>query len=428
MTKTLLPLVFVIAGCFFFSGCLEDECLATRRYTIYTPVYAKMEESRSVVIQAESPRELRNPGSVFAHGDYLFISERHEGIHIVNNVDPANPVPVAFIPVPGSTNFAVRNNLLYTDDYIDLVAIDITRPESAHLVSRTENVFPAYTYREALGHVVRYEPSTETMELACHEVNFDNDVFWVESKGGFAVEESLAEAEQNTSEQVVGIAGSLARFTLVNGYLYALAEDEIYVFDLSNGASAALLTKVTAGRNVETIFSKDQSHLYLGAAEGMYIASLEDPIQPHLIALVPHRAACDPVYVEGNYAYISVRTGTFCGGNSPDNFVQIVDISNMAQPVGLRSIPMDNPHGLSIVNDQLFICEGTHGLKVFDATDRVEIYDKLLMSMKGFTAYDVLAVPQKDLLVLIAEDGIYQLNIANFGQPEILSILQRKFQ
>ena len=65
------------------SSCLEDKCLATRQYTVFTPIYAKMEEHRREV-QAESPRVLRNTGALYMYGDYIFINEKKEGIHIVD--------------------------------------------------------------------------------------------------------------------------------------------------------------------------------------------------------------------------------------------------------------------------------------------------------------------------------------------------------
>lgn len=79
---------------------------------------------------------------------------------------------------------------------------------------------------------------------------------------------------------------------------------------------------------------------------------------------------------------------------------------------------MDNPHGLSIAGNTLFLCEGDYGLKVFDVEDHMDIDE--LEHYKDFSTYDVIALPNKVLLV-IGSDGFYQYDYSDVNNLKQLS-------
>jgi GAF domain-containing protein len=70
----------------------------------------------------------------------LFINERGKGIHIFDNNDKTNPVPLSFINIPGSFDVAVKGNIMYVDSFVDLVVLDITDPANVQQIVRIENV------------------------------------------------------------------------------------------------------------------------------------------------------------------------------------------------------------------------------------------------------------------------------------------------
>ena len=73
-----------------------------------------------------SQREMIKTGKIYIKGDYIFINEKKEGIHVIDNSDPSNPRNISFIAIPGNLDIAVMGNILYGDSYTDLVAVDIT--------------------------------------------------------------------------------------------------------------------------------------------------------------------------------------------------------------------------------------------------------------------------------------------------------------
>jgi hypothetical protein len=104
----------------------------------YRPVYAPVVESGITFTEA---RQLENPGKIYVISKYLLINEKFKGIHVFDNSDPSNPLPLGFLQMAGNSEFAVKNNVLYADHLSDLVAIDITDWNNLQELSRTEHQF-----------------------------------------------------------------------------------------------------------------------------------------------------------------------------------------------------------------------------------------------------------------------------------------------
>ena len=123
--------------------------------------------------------------------------------------------------------------------------------------------------------------------------------------------------------------------------------------------------------------------------------------------------------VEGNYAYVTLRSGTECDGFT--NQLDVVDISNKTNPTLAASFPMTNPHGLGIENGTLFLCDGADGLKVFNASNPLTVGDNMTQHFAGINAYDV--IPFQKRLFMIGADGFYQYDYTNPSNLVLLSVL-----
>src|SRR5688500_2142195 len=117
-TSTLLFLLVLMLQ----TGCKKDTCSNIHTYTYYQPVYKTAAAVRAN-IKSNAPRAVQNPGKIYIKGSYIFLNELNKGIHVINNANPAAPVNVAFIDLPGNVDIAVKENTLYADFYTDLVAI-----------------------------------------------------------------------------------------------------------------------------------------------------------------------------------------------------------------------------------------------------------------------------------------------------------------
>lgn len=422
---SILSVALSLTAMLTLGGCLQDKCVSTTTYTLFEPVYQLPEEMRKP-IQTESPRTLENPGKIYYYQDFMFINELHKGIHVIDNRDPSNPLPISFINIPGNVDMAVRNNILYADNYVDLVALDITTPSNPVFLSRTESVFPnAFPYTEGLGFVVEYRETPTTRVVPCDQ---DLGIFFWERGGVMMDMASFSGTSFQTtagatsiSPSAVGIGGSMARFTIAaSKYLYVVDDYNLRVFDLTQAAAPTSAAVINIGWGIETIFPHGDN-LFIGANNGMYIYSIDNPLQPAQLSRFQHAQACDPVFVSGDIAYVTLRGGTPC--QNFNNQLDVIDVSDLSNPRLIKSYPMHNPHGLSVVNDVLYICEGTEGLKVFDATDVNKINQNQLDHEKGFNAFDVIVLSHKNIAMVIGEDGLHQFDASDPSNLRKLSVL-----
>src|SRR5690606_32190289 len=110
----------------------------------------------------------------------------------------------------------------------------------------------------------------------------------------------------------VGVGGSLARFQIVQDYLYTVGSYTMSIFNISQLSAPVLETVQPSGWNIETMFYAE-GYLSLGGTNGMYIYSMENPSSPSYVPELVHCEGWDPVVVDGDYAYLSVRGGRACG-------------------------------------------------------------------------------------------------------------------
>lgn len=444
MKQSRLPSFLLLNFCLtiLFSGCISDHCERTMTYTTLEPVYMSYEEMRAAV-KTSAPRDLKVPGKIYFYHQYILISEVNEGIHIIDNQNPSNPQAISFIEVPGNHDLAVKGNILYADSYIDLVAIDITSPTNAFEVDRQEEVFPYYAdYNgfwadETQGVIQDWKLVEKTETLNCADENVNIPFAWgcVGCSGGpipFGARDELALSSfmntnsnnfattngipQTGAELPSGIGGSLARFTLYQDFLYAVTDQDLIVFDISAVDNPKPSSRIDIGWQIETIFPL-RDKLFIGSQFGMFIYDLSNPQAPSYVSEFQHVRSCDPVVVEGDYAYVTLREGTNCPGGT--NQLDVVDIATITNPRLVTSYPMFNPHGLGIRNSTLFLCDGEAGLKVFDASDVNRITQNQLAHFDNIHALDV--IPLNNLLLLIGEDGFYQYDYSNVKDIQQLS-------
>ena len=70
------------------------------------PIY--IQESNFKEITSEAAKPFNQVGKIYKQGNYIFISDRGTGVHVINNVDPGNPHKVAFLQIPGNHDMVLR--------------------------------------------------------------------------------------------------------------------------------------------------------------------------------------------------------------------------------------------------------------------------------------------------------------------------------
>ena len=150
----------------------------------------------------------------------------------------------------------------------------------------------------------------------------------------------------------------------------------------------------------------------------MFIFNIDQPEAPEHKGSFNHATACDPVVSDGNYAYVTLRSGTTCQGFT--NQLDIIDVSDVMQPKLIRTYAMTNPHGLGKDGDLLFICDGAAGVKVYNSTNVLNL--ELVNTIGNIDAFD--AIPWADRLIVSAADGLYQYDYSDVNDIKLLSTIR----
>ncbi|MGA8854080.1 MAG: hypothetical protein WB492_07875 [Christiangramia sp.] len=387
---------FCLLMIFILTSCDEDK--DENLTTVAVPVTQSIADFRASV-KIQEPKTIKESGKIYAWKDYIFINDKNDGIHIIDNTDPYNPENIKFLKIPRNMDIAIKDEKLYADNGMDLVVFDISNINNIQETGRLKDVFPNYygVAPQGVSYVdfENFDPQKEVIigyitETRKIEYTYYDD--W----GPFFEAASDGANGGNT-----GTGGSMARFSLQSNYLYVAEDNFLSVFDITNPSNPDQLSSEYAGQRIETIFNY-QDHLYLGSATGMYIYSIENPSTPQQVSFLQHVLGCDPVVVKDNYAYVTIRGGNECGQNF--NELDVVDISNKQDPKIKNSYEMQNPYGLGVKDNWLFVCDGEAGLKVFNIENTPEL--EYINQFSNINTYDV--IPLDDKLLMVGNNTLYQ--------------------
>lgn len=428
MKKTFLVLFVALSA--IFTSCSDDDNAEKKEYLVAVPLTSDLRVFKEEAVDVMEPEPIQQSGKIYAYQDYVFVNDLYRGIHVIDNSNPSSPQNIAFIKLEGNNDISIKNDRLYADSYGDLVIFDISDINDIPAAKRIENAiyqefwctvgfdvdWPEADYFDYSGFdagneaIIGWEVKRERLSQAEFESRFGyNDLAL---QDGIAFNES-ARGESTASDNSTGQGGSLARFKIVGNYLYAVEWSSISIFDITDLDNPVTLEDVYTNGAIETIYNQGEI-LFLGGPQGMYIYDISNPEKPVYVSDFQHGTACDPVVVDGDWAFVTLRGDTFCGNT--ESGLYIVDVSNLANPSLFRFYPLSGPYGLGFKEDLLFVCDGADGLKVFDKSDVGNI--QLINHFKDIVTYDVIPLSQS--LLMIGDGVLYQYAYSE-GNIELLS-------
>lgn len=212
-----------------------------------------------------------------------------------------------------------------------------------------------------------------------------------------------------------GTSGSLAAMSIVGDYLFVLDNLSIKTFYLREADKPQEVGEtIYLDPGVETMFPHDNK-LFIGSQTGMYILDITDPTDISVLAEHSHFFGCDPVVVNDSIAFVTVRSAEACRGFVEANQLEVVDVTDPMQPNTLEFIDLNNPAGLGLDNQYLFVTDGDAGIQVFDVSaprTGIELIGNIPVN-----AFDV--IPLDGLLIAVGLDNLYQ-----FDYNDINNIVQ----
>ncbi|MTI19460.1 hypothetical protein E1176_00350 [Fulvivirga sp. RKSG066] len=127
------------------------------------------------MVQQLPPQPLINPGKIYVYGNQLLISEQFKGVHVFDNSDPAAPRKLYFLAITGNVDVAIKNNVLYGDQFNNLVSVDLSSIGSDSLeVSRLDRVLEGIAFYD----LEEYEPPQNDVFYECADPSFGKVQSW----------------------------------------------------------------------------------------------------------------------------------------------------------------------------------------------------------------------------------------------------------
>jgi hypothetical protein len=362
-------------------------------------------------------RETNSDGKIYVAEDYLFYIAKEQGVHVFDNTNPSAPVNIAFINLEGVHDISVKGNYLFADNFLDLLVFDISNIQDITLVKTLQNVitFSAAFPDEAEFYDYSVTPVGDEIITGFTVEERDRpegqEIMWAEN--------ALASFD-SANGPAIGTGGSYARFQINNNALYTIDSYDLNVFNITNPVDTFFDKEIYmmlwfGGGEFETLFIQKE-FLFVGSTNGMYTVDATDEFNPYFVSGFSHATACDPVVVYGHTAYITVRGGSTCG--AIEDQVNVINVADIANPTLLSTYLLDQPYGLGIKNDVLYVACGDNGLKVFNAVNSANL---TLENTYAGHVKDV--IPMDSHLIVVGDNTIIQYGYGpNFTLTQLSQI------
>lgn len=416
----LFSLLFSSCSLFEKEEIVEEDLVDV---TYFVPVYETTNQLAQKV-SIDPPKDYAEAGKIVTYQQYIFINKPQEGIHVVDNSDPANPQNLHFISIPGSLDMSIIDDHLYSDMYSALVVFDISSITEPQLIEdfTVEDVFYYNPYitldvvinTTEIGQYTRYEPIDNSLGIVTSWRTEVRQEPLEDQELRYLMLESADVSTTATTEGAnfgeVSTAGSMTRFLPIDRYLYTINFNELVLFSIAEDYRPSRFARLDTGTQAETLFQLNDL-LFVGSTTGMLMYDVASPSNPDYINSINHFRSCDPVVADADYAYVTLRGGTNCFTET--NELQIIAISDPQNLEVVSRQVMFNPHGLAIHEDFLIVCDGGAGLKVLNVEDRVN--PEVVTTESIPFAYDIIV--DYPNAVVVGEGVIYQYNLS--ALPEI---------
>ncbi|MDC0872241.1 hypothetical protein OAP80_02430 [Flavobacteriaceae bacterium] len=395
----------------------------------FSPIYASP-GSDILTVALKDPTPFEETGKIIHYQDYIFINKPQEGIHIVNNSDPKNPINEGFIQIKGNIDMAIIDDFLYADQFSALVVLDLQDLEHVSLIED-------FTVKEIFNYnrYWAFDPDDSSDEYEFYQLESVDDKQGIVVGWNLKIRLELMDFRRypflnNTSDLVEIVeeetsqndingnrqsqAGSMTRFLPVDNLLYTLNEWELILFEITENHKPLRFGKTGTNNSAETLFRLND-YLFIGTTTGMLIYGIDSPKNPTFLSRIDHFRSCDPVVADEEYAYVTLRGGTNCF--TERNELQIISLKDPENLEVMSRQILFNPHGLSVYEDYIIVCDGTAGIKVVDVSDKTK--PEVVNTIAVDFAYDVILDYPK--AIVVGGGKVYQYNISQLPELELIS-------
>jgi hypothetical protein len=409
----VLKISFACLFVLFYCSCSTDRD-DSKKALFAVPTIKSLASIRSSVSVSQS-RRTNSEGKIYVAENYLFYIAKEGGVHVFDNHNPASPLNIAFINIAGVHDIAVKGNFLYADNFIDLVVFDISNIQNITLVRTVENAISFNPTYPNNAEFYDYNTVANNDEIITGYGLEYRD--FPEGNEYFLTCDATASFLSSNTGGTIGTGGSYARFQINRNALYTLDNYRLNVFNISNPVAtfydkSIYMTQWINAGEFETLFIQ-KDYLFVGATSGMHVIDATDEFNPAFISGFSHATGCDPVFVYGHYAYITVKGGSTCGAIQDQ--INVIDVADITNPVLVFTYFVSKPQGLGIRNNAIYVGCGSEGLKIFNNDNPSQL---VLENSYSEPITDV--IPLDSHLITVGPNKIIQYNYGvNFTLQQI---------
>ena len=133
--------LLVLSVCLVFFSCDRTPGSKPVMREAWVPVYTNNTAAIKNISYGPA-RPTVNSGKIYTLGNRIYQVEQDSGIHIIDYTNPSSPQKLGFIRSFLCREVSVKNGLVYTNNFSDLVVIDASNLSNVREVTRTPEVFP----------------------------------------------------------------------------------------------------------------------------------------------------------------------------------------------------------------------------------------------------------------------------------------------
>lgn len=360
--------------------------------------------------------------SYFSH--YAYVSSDHEGIKVIDFVDPSNPYIIGEFLPSGYVRSAVNTNIgsyIYAGEYWDNGFRTIDASDPAQPVTIDFDPIPDQCIDVAIKGNFAYVANSYAgiYVLDVSDLSNPKEIFHYDTpcrSNSVVVKDSIAYIADSTSILLLNISNpskpeEISELPLICDdyglelnypYLYVTSGSEHYfaIVDVSNPQSPFVTGICYLDDNAPTYICHKDTFAYVSAPlQGVAVINIKDVYNPTLETYCPLPGYSRGLDYRENYLYVA---------NFDTNIINIVDISDPTTPVLVDSFftVREYPFELTIKDSFLYVALQIAGVEVFD------ISSPLAPNSVGYHCGPPLSIPlgieiSNDLVYLAVDNGIF---------------------
>lgn len=223
-------------------------------------------------------------------------------------------------------------------------------------------------------------------------------------------------------------SGSYANMLIIGGYLYAVSDSDIATYDLTDPIHPLEIKREKLDFGIESLLHHS-GLLFVGSRSAMYIFEIGADGIPILQSTSDYNlqswaieCSHDPIVVNDSIAIASLSSrliSRFMCGPSPINELRFFNIKELTSPRLINSYQMDEPKGMALDGQYLFVCLKNDGLRILDISDPLNPIPKY--SYPDIKTYDIIL--KDDVFFVVSSESIYVFEYLDISQISLISTI-----